>query len=410
MSLENLIITAKQELLKSQEEVLSLLETLINTVNMQPFSKEDLYHAKLNEKEINFLVISVSQESLFEKSYAYECLKHEEHDVVEDLNEDCEFCEQKIHESPSHFIKEIFELREEFIQMVNSKQEEMLTKYLQEEYMDNYLLLKENVDKIVPFLGAGVSKPLGLPDWYGLIWGMKEKLHTAIDKEYCEGLINSGDFLGAVDTILEYSPTLNTEDKIKTYITNKIDSDFNNQVDESKHNIRDIMNLASSFILTTNYDNALDVYRNKEKDGYSSPKIIEDIENLQNHLNKGKKQVVHFHGMAERPKTMVVTKNDYNDLYTDRKTKDFLNGIMSGKFLLFIGFSFKDVYFKEIYRDIHNSIGGQHFIIVPNLHPRENKQLSHRGLTPIGIKVPTESDKFQQGMVDAIKYIINSII
>lgn len=54
--------------------------------------------------------------------------------------------------------------------MVNSKQEEMLTKYLQEEYMDNYLLLKENVDKIVPFLGAGVSKPLGLPDWYGLIW------------------------------------------------------------------------------------------------------------------------------------------------------------------------------------------------------------------------------------------------
>ena len=46
MSLENLIITAKQELLKSQEEVLSLLETLINTVNMQPFSKVDLYHAK----------------------------------------------------------------------------------------------------------------------------------------------------------------------------------------------------------------------------------------------------------------------------------------------------------------------------------------------------------------------------
>ncbi|MGR5913082.1 hypothetical protein ACT7C0_28635 [Bacillus cereus] len=67
MSLENLIITAKQELLKSQEEVLSLLETLINTVNMQPFSKEDLYHAKLNEKEINFLVKHLLQESLFEK-------------------------------------------------------------------------------------------------------------------------------------------------------------------------------------------------------------------------------------------------------------------------------------------------------------------------------------------------------
>ncbi|PHA57894.1 SIR2 family protein [Bacillus wiedmannii] len=377
---------------------------------MQPFSKEDLYHAKLNEKEINFLVKHLLQESLFEKSYAYECLKHEEHDVVEDLNEDCEFCEQKIQDSPSHFIKEIFEIREEFIQMVNSKQEEMLTKYLQEEYMDNYLLLKENVDKIVPFLGAGVSKPLGLPDWKGLILGMKEKLHTQNDKAYCEGLINSGDFLGALDTILEYSPTLNTEEKIKTYITQKIESDFNDDVDESKHNIRDIMNLASSFILTTNYDNALDVYRDKKKDGYSTPKIIEDIENLQSHYNKGKKQIVHFHGMAERSKTMVVTKSDYNDLYENQKTKDFLNGIMAGKFLLFIGFSFKDIYFNEIYGKVHNSIGGQHFIIVPNLHPRENKELSLRGLTPIGIKVPTERDKFQQGMVDAIKYIINSII
>ncbi|ALC55191.1 SIR2 family protein [Bacillus thuringiensis] len=377
---------------------------------MQPFSKEDLHHAKLSEIEINFLMKYLLQESLIEKSYAYECLKHEEHDVVEDLNEDCEFCERNIKDSPSHFIIEMFELREEFIKMVYSKQEEMLKKYIQEEYMDNYLLLKENVDKIVPFLGAGVSKPLGLPDWHGLILGMKEKLHTASDKEYCEGLINSGDFLGALDTILEYSPTLNTEDKMKTYITKKIDSDFNDEVDENKHNIRDIMNLASSFILTTNYDNALDVYRNKKKDGYSTPKIIGDIENLQGHFNKGKKQVVHFHGMAERPKTMVVTKNDYNDLYENQKTKDFLNGIMSGKFLLFIGFSFKDLYFKEIYGKIHNSIGGEHFIIVPNLHPRENKQLSLMGLTPIGIKVPTESDKFQQGMVDAIKYLINSII
>ncbi|MEM5635454.1 hypothetical protein AAHB65_01270 [Bacillus toyonensis] len=105
--------------------------------------------------------------------------------------------------------------------MVNMKQEEILKNFLQEEYMDNYTLLSEKIDKLVPFLGSGVSIPLGLPDWKGLIGGMKEKLSSKNDQDYFEVLIHRGDLLGALEMILNYSSTLNTGDRIKAYISEK---------------------------------------------------------------------------------------------------------------------------------------------------------------------------------------------
>ncbi|WP_257206985.1 SIR2 family NAD-dependent protein deacylase [Bacillus pseudomycoides] len=159
--------------------------------------------------------------------------------------------------------------------------------------------------------------------------------------------------------------------------------------------------------ITTNYDNALSHY----KKGYATAKTTDDIENLQDLFDEKQQQVIHFHGMADRKKTMIVTRQDYDDFYDNQKTKDILNGIMAGKPLIFIGFSFKDLYFQDLYTRIRTNIGGEHFIILPNLHPRENKQLSNRGLRPIGIKVAREGNGLsRQGYVDALKYIINRII
>lgn len=174
--------------------------------------------------------------------------------------------------------------------MVNMKQEEILKNFLQEEYMDNYTLLSEKIDKLVPFLGSGVSIPLGLPDWKGLIGGMKEKLSSKNDQDYFEVLIHRGDLLGALEMILNYSSTLNTGDRIKAYISEKIRADFKDKVDEGQHNIRDIMNLTSDFVLTTNYDNALSVYRQE----YNTPSPIDDIEELQELFGAKQKRLFIF--------------------------------------------------------------------------------------------------------------------
>ncbi|QWH88398.1 SIR2 family protein [Bacillus toyonensis] len=412
MSLDNLINIVKQEWLVSQEDVLNKLESLASTVNLQVFSKQYLQRLDLDEKKVTFLIDQLASENFISKSYFYECFEQEEVETTDYLTDFCDFCERPINGDSSHNVLELFKLEKEFKSMIEIKQKEVLKKYIQEEYIDNYLFLKEKVNKLVPFLGAGVSMPLGLPSWSGLIWDMREYLSTSDDKEEFDELIDSGDFLGALDFIIEYSPTLNHIDRIKTHISKKVKSDLKYNMDDSKHNIKDIINLASDFILTTNYDNALISYRDSAKDGYITPVPVNDIEDLQEQFDEGQKQVIHFHGMADRKGTMIVTKDDYEELYANKKTKGILNGIMAGKYLVFIGFSFKDEYFVDLYTKIKDSVGGEHFIIVPNLTKHQNKQLTQRGLRAVGIKVPKDEKKkvTQQGMVDAIKYLINSII
>ncbi|MEC3335016.1 SIR2 family protein [Bacillus cereus] len=407
MSLEHLINIAGNELQLSKEFVLDKLELLISVGQKGTFSNQTLKDSGLLEKEINLLIENLLSAKLMSKSYSYECQRYADYEITNDITSNCEFCEKTIQDSPSHIILELFELEEELMNMVNMEQEEILKNYLQEEYIDNYNLLSDKINKIVPFLGSGVSIPLGLPDWGGLIWEMKEKLSKQDDQDYFETLMNKGDFLGALDLVLECSPTLNNENRIKEYVSKRIRDNFKGDVDNCLHNIKDILNLNSDFVITTNYDNALSYY----KKGYGTAKTTDDIEDLQELFDEKQQQVIHFHGMADRRKTMIVTRQDYDEFYDNQKTKDILNGIMAGKSLIFIGFSFQDFYFQELYTRIRTNIGGEHFIILPNLHPRENKQLSAKGLRPIGIKVAKEGNRLsKQGYVDALKCILNRLI
>ncbi|MCU4842060.1 SIR2 family NAD-dependent protein deacylase [Bacillus thuringiensis] len=407
MSLEHLINIVGNELQLSKEFVLDKLELLLSVGQKGTFSKQTLKDSGLLEKEINLFIENLLSAKLMSKSYSYECQSYADYEITNDITSNCEFCEKTIQDSPSHIILELFELEEELMNMVNMEQEEILKNYLQEEYIDNYNLLSDKINKIVPFLGSGVSIPLGLPDWGGLIWKMKEKLPKQDDQDYFETLMNKGDFLGALDLVLECSPILNTENRIKEYVSKRIRDDFNGDVDDFLHNIKDILNLNSDFVITTNYDNALSYY----KKGYGTAKTTDDIEDLQELFDEKQQQIIHFHGMADRRKTMIVTRQDYDEFYDNQKTKDILNGIMAGKSLIFIGFSFQDFYFQELYTRIRTNIGGEHFIILPNLHPRENKQLSAKGLRPIGIKVAKEGNRLsKQGYVDALKCILNRLI
>ena len=103
---------------------------------------------------------------------------------------------------------------------------------------------------------------------------------------------------------------------------------------------------------------------------------------------------------------MIVTKDDYDTLYEAEKIKHVLNGIISNKTLLFIGFSFKDEYFKDLYDKIFNFIKGEHFIIVPNLHPFDADELLKRNLIPIGVNVDKNE---KHDFVKAIKTVLEEL-
>ncbi len=123
-------------------------------------------------------------------------------------------------------------------------------------------------------------------------------------------------------------------------------------------------------------------------------------------LNEDKQEVIHLHGNVEPYTSMIVTKEDYDEFYKEEKTVHFLNGVMSNKTLLFIGFSFKDEYFKNLYKKVYSQIKGEHFIIVPNIHSFDADELLENDLFPIGVKV---DDVEKNDFVKAIKTILKEL-
>lgn len=166
------------------------------------------------------------------------------------------------------------------------------------------------------------------------------------------------------------------------------------------------MKLDTQFIITTNYDNIVSDYLKDYRGEFVMPQNLDTLDDLQDLMEEDTQKVIHLHGNADMYNSMIVTEDDYNKLYREEKIKDVLNGIMSNKTLLFIGFSFKDQYFKDLYDKIYAQIKGEHFIIIENLHPFDAAELLKRNLIPIGINVDKEEEN---SFVKAIRTVLEEL-
>jgi SIR2-like domain len=120
---------------------------------------------------------------------------------------------------------------------------------------------------------------------------------------------------------------------------------------------------------------------------------------------------------------MVVTTKDYEEVYSNDKNKSILSGIMAQKSFLFIGFSFNDKYIDDIYTFLREHIGGQHYIILADVHKFSGRELSNKGLKPISLRVGSLDDShhpdacaneynaaYTQKYVYSLKQVINYIL
>ncbi|WP_339193520.1 SIR2 family protein [Aeribacillus sp. FSL W8-0870] len=139
------------------------------------------------------------------------------------------------------------------------------------------------------------------------------------------------------------------------------------------------------------------------------PLCMDDIEDIQEVLNEKKHRVIHLHGHIDKPASMIVDEDDYNNFYSDDKITSKLYSILGNRKLLFIGFSFNDYYFKDLYSKIIKNIGGEHFIIVPNLHVFDAKEYLKINLIPIGINVNKDNNGKYLNYVKALKVIFEQL-
>lgn len=188
--------------------------------------------------------------------------------------------------------------------------------------------IKEN--KVILFVGAGISANLGLPTWKEMIDEMAE--HLEIDKEIFEIYGNNLDLAeyycletGGVERLVD-------DMKDKWIVEDK-------RIEKSKIH-KDICKLNFQIIYTTNYDNCLE--ESFELFGHPYTKIVgvQDI----CHIEHDKTQIVKFHGDFSDDQSIILTESSYFERMNFESSMDIkLRSDMLGKSIFFLGYSLSDI-------------------------------------------------------------------
>lgn len=206
---------------------------------------------------------------------------------------------------------------------------------------------REN-NRLVIFVGAGVSNNSGIPGWHELIKCFAKKLN--IDKCNKCSFRNSSNC--PPDCKEKYNFCQDDYLKIPQYFYNEKESDYFNIIKEifnvraKPNKINDmIMDLQPKHIITTNFDKLIENTENLNKMIYKVVTKDEDL--LIYHSNNS--YIIKMHGDIDKIKDVVLKEEDYLD-YSRKHIliETFIKSLLVDHIFLFIGYSLNDYNLKLI--------------------------------------------------------------
>lgn len=228
------------------------------------------------------------------------------------------------------------------------------------------------------FVGAGVSKNLGLPSWGELIAKMAEELDYAPDVF---------ELLGDHLSLAEYYKL--TKANIGQ-LRSQMDTSWHNpsiRIENSEiHHL--IVKLNFPIIYTTNFDRWLE----KAFEYYKKPFLkVSNAKDLTG-LRDGHTQIVKFHGDFDDDASLVFTESSYFERLGFESPLDIkLRADALGKTILFIGYSLTDINIRYLlYRlqklwqsSIYAEARPKSYILLSKPNPVQEVILQSRGIIPI---------------------------
>jgi len=231
-------------------------------------------------------------------------------------------------------------------------------------------------DRVVLFVGAGVSRNLGLPSFSELI------NHLANELDYDSEIFNTyGDYL----TLAEfYKLKTNGMESLRKWMVQAW-----NEVDiESSEIHRLIVELNFPIIYTTNYDGFLEqAYEHYGRD-FSKVVNVGDLAKTE----AGITQIVKFHGDYEASGSLVLTESEYFHRLDFESPLDIkFRADLLGKSVLFLGYSLTDINVRymlyKLNRQWEESGLGEEmpksFIFLNRPNEAREHVLRNRGVYPI---------------------------
>ncbi|MCO4881948.1 SIR2 family protein [Paraburkholderia caribensis] len=202
----------------------------------------------------------------------------------------------------------------------------------------------------VVFVGAGLSRQAGYPDWHALLKEIAAELQIDLDQEH--------DLAGVAQWYI------NKSGRQRTRIAQTIKESFPDK-SEVPQAQRILARLPLRNIWTTNYDKLLERAWELQRRSLDVKSITSDLSVSSPWADT---TLYKMHGSADHPAEVVIATDDY-ELY--RKTRagflQVLNGHLIAQHCLFLGFSFSDPNIGHLLAIIRESMGehtAQHYAII----------------------------------------------
>lgn len=238
-------------------------------------------------------------------------------------------------------------------------------------------------NRLVIFVGAGVSASAGVPIWHELIEMFK--------KELPENLYDHNDILKSAQIYRELRGEVEYLKQIKKIL----------KYGQSSCNLihKAIMEFNPCHIITTNYDDLL------EQSALQNNKQYYVVAN-DSHLpaNQGERMLIKMHGDFKEG-NIVLTENDYFDYSRNFPLiRSFLLSLFSTKVVLFVGFSFDDINLKYILREVSSILASKmqrvYMLVNENVSELAYSYFIKKGIQLLSIPLSISTDILKKQKIE----------
>ena len=254
------------------------------------------------------------------------------------------------------------------------------------------IIQANNDNRLAIFIGAGVSKnsetkSLKIPTWNDIISDLKKELE----------LTDETDFLKIAQL---YYLEFNEHSYLK-----KLRDYFPNNINPSPIH-KQIFELNPQVIITTNWDNILE--KTIEDNAYIYDVIKCDEDLVKSTLQK---KVIKMHGDFNNH-NIVFKEDDYlNYHYNFPVIENYVKSIISTHTILFLGYSYNDINFKQIMKWLqnHSKVQPPRYLTVFEENTTQTKYLENHGINIFLLDEPNKEMKVQQDYFENTKNLLDII-
>jgi hypothetical protein len=185
-------------------------------------------------------------------------------------------------------------------------------------------------EHLIPFIGAGLSKNLGLPNWEGLIQILADDLELS-PREFDI----KGDFLQFAEYYVLVKGSIDEfKQMMHRYLHPTDEAIMNSPIYQS------LVDLRFPIIYTTNFDDIIERAYQLKNVTYHAISDLRDLVSLPKHVP----QVVKIHGTYNNDSGIVLTESHFFDRLEYENVIDikFKHDLLSNT-MMFLGYSFRDL-------------------------------------------------------------------